>query len=289
MNLPRSTYEQLNFGDGSYINISTADNTDVFHAHWHTEAEIILILEGSYLVTINGIPYHLHAKDILFIAPGELHEMTEQSEGSHMVMQYNYSLINNLNDFRLYIAILQSVKYISAETAPDIHSEIFELLLQIKDEHASKADFGNALTYSCLLRIYVLLARKYTKLTSRFPDITLNKNQEYILKFSQIFTYINNNYTEDIGLEEISSLAGFSKFHFSRLFKQFTNMSLNDYINHKRISEAEVLLTNPNLSITEVSLQSGFNCLSTFNRVFKSVKDCTPSEFKELYNSHHSK
>ena len=52
-----------------------------------------------------------------------------------------------------------------------------------------------------------------------------------------------------------------------------------------RIAHAEQLLIEPNLSITEVAMRSGFNSLSTFNRIFKAAKNCTPSEYKNLNKS----
>ncbi|MHB8129074.1 MAG: AraC family transcriptional regulator [Mobilitalea sp.] len=288
MKLAYDTFEQLEFGDGCYINLTLAKNNELSNPHWHREAEIIMPIEGSYQVNVNGIEYSPNAYDLLFISPGELHGILIPSEGCHMVLQFSYSLINNLKDFNLLISILQSIKLITREADPDIHQEILNLMLDIKKEHAEGNEFLNALMYADLLRIYVLIARKYSKISVRFPKMPQTKQQEYMLKFTTIFTYINNNYTEDISQESIAKLAGFSKFHFSRLFKQWTNMSLNEYINLKRIAEAEVLLLNQNLSITEVSLQSGFNCLSSFNRAFKLSKNCNPTEFKKLYCFHYS-
>ncbi len=81
----------------------------------------------------------------------------------------------------------------------------------------------------------------------------------------------------------ILPLAGFSKYHFTRLFKNFTGTSFYKYLNKKRIEHAEKLLVDPELSITEVALQSGFSSLSAFIRMFKLIKDCTPTEFRNLY------
>ncbi len=81
----------------------------------------------------------------------------------------------------------------------------------------------------------------------------------------------------------MADLAGFSKYHFSRLFKNFTGLSFYKYLNKKRIEHAEELLVDPSLSITEVALQSGFTSLSAFIRMFKQIKDCTPTEFRNLY------
>ena len=88
---------------------------------------------------------------------------------------------------------------------------------------------------------------------------------------------------EDITLEEVAAQIGFSKFHFSRLFRQFTDTAFYDYLCARRIKTAEALLLEPGLSITEIALQSGFASISTFNRVFKKFKECTPTEFKEFY------
>lgn len=59
-------------------------------------------------------------------------------------------------------------------------------------------------------------------------------------------------------------------------------MSCYEYLIGRRIAYAERLLLTPNLSITEVAMQSGFNSLSTFNRIFKTAKNCTPSSYKSL-------
>lgn len=78
-------------------------------------------------------------------------------------------------------------------------------------------------------------------------------------------------------------LSSFSKFYFSRLFKQFTNVSFYKYVNQKRIEKAAKMLTEPNISITNVALSCGFESLSSFIRMFKIVKGCTPTEFRNMY------
>ena len=289
MKLYNGSYEQLEFDEGSNINVSLDKSQRTFPLHWHSAAEIIMPTEGTYTVDVSGKTYNLKTGDILFISIGKLHEIKKPSEGSRMVIQFDYSLIHNLKDFNASMTLLQSIKLISKETAPDIHHQIMQLMYAINTEYQNHINFHNAIMFAYLVQIYVLIARKYVNTTTLFSDTRSNKQQEYLSKFSQVFAYINKHYTQEVNLETLASLAGFSKFHFSRLFKQYTTMTLNDFINQKRMSEAEKLLLDPHLSITEVSLQSGFNSLSTFNRVFKSTKNCTPTEFKLLYNSHEKK
>ncbi len=92
--------------------------------------------------------------------------------------------------------------------------------------------------------------------------------------------YIDIHYMEELNLEDIAESTGFSKYHFSRLFKQYTGFTFCDYLCHRRIKVAEELLARPDLSITEAALQAGFPSISTFNRLFKQYKNCTPSEYR---------
>ncbi|RHC49363.1 AraC family transcriptional regulator [Hungatella hathewayi] len=110
------------------------------------------------------------------------------------------------------------------------------------------------------------------------------QSAKYAERFLYVCNYINEHCTEDLSLETIAGIAGFSKYHFTRLFKDFTHTSFYRYLNKKRISHAEQLLINPEYSVTEVALQSGFSSLSAFIRMFKQLKGCTPTEFKRMYS-----
>jgi len=284
MKIQTNLQEQLNFNSGSYINVSLLRNNEFICNHWHNEAEIILPLEGSVRINLNMNPYFLNQHDILFSYPGELHTLEKSSNNLVMVLQFPFSLINNLDDMRPSVPILRSVKLITKDKDPDIHKYILACLQDIRDKHVNEEDFASSAMYANLIRIFVLIAKKYTKFSRLFPKTTVDKGREYIVKFTNVLDYINENFADDISLESIADSAGYSKFHFSRLFKQFTNMSFNDYVNSVRISKAENMLISGSLSITQVASMSGFNSLSSFNRNFKLVKKCTPSEFMSMYD-----
>ena len=82
----------------------------------------------------------------------------------------------------------------------------------------------------------------------------------------------------------MASQAGFSKYHFSRLFKQYTDSTFYKYLNQKRIEFAKTLLQDPGVSVTEVAFKSGFSSLSAFLRMFELMNNCTPTEFREMYD-----
>lgn len=283
MKLLKNMFEQLSFNSDRYINVSLQNDNEAFSKHWHNEAEIVLPLEGNLNINVNMTPYFLNKNDILLIYPGELHELEKSYNNQIIIVQFPFTLINDLNDIKPSIPILRSVKLITEDKDSDIHEIVISYLLNIRDDFLNGNEFICASMYADLIQIFILIAKKYTKISTIFPNTNADKGKEYIIKFTKILDFINENYASDITLESIADSASYSKFHFSRLFRQFTNMSFNDYVNNVRISKAESLLISGNHSITEVASLSGFNSLSTFNRNFKLAKKCSPKDFKNLY------
>ena len=80
----------------------------------------------------------------------------------------------------------------------------------------------------------------------------------------------------------MADLSGFSKFHFSRLFKQFSGQTFYQYVSKKRIEQAELLLAREEMSITDVASASGFESLSAFIRMFKLIKGMTPTQYRKM-------
>lgn len=171
---------------------------------------------------------------------------------------------------------------LTPETSGDIHSNIRKLLLDISDEYQTDPFLSEAVIYSKMLEVLVLIGRHHTASSCNF-NVGRHKQQEYLERFLSICEYIDTHCTEDITLDEISKIAGFSKYHFTRLFKQFTNNTFYKYLNQKRIELALTLLADPNISVTETAMQSGFANPSTFIRVFKAEKGCTPTEFRKMF------
>lgn len=279
-------YEKVKYQNNSSILLHINKEGDDYSPHWHTAVEIIMPTSNFYTVVIGRTTYHLQERDILVIPPGELHEVLAPTDGLRRILMFDYSLINGLKGITNTFTVLNQPRLITKQNDPKTNNELTKLYDEITDEYNSNYTLKEAAIYSLIIKMFVILGRKYMNAEHIFPDVKLNKQKGYIEKFNMIFDYINENYMDEISLDTIADVAGFSKFHFSRLFKQFTDMSFYDYLNQRRVKEAEKLLLNPNLSITEVAMRSGFSSISTFNRVFKNFKECTPTEFKKLYQRH---
>jgi AraC-like DNA-binding protein len=92
--------------------------------------------------------------------------------------------------------------------------------------------------------------------------------------------YIQEHQTEELSLGQIASAVHTSPFYFCKLFKKVTGIHFTDYVSRTRTERAKNLLLNPNLRISEIAYEVGFQSLTHFNRVFKRIVGQSPTEFR---------
>ncbi len=92
--------------------------------------------------------------------------------------------------------------------------------------------------------------------------------------------YIDSNFATDIDLDKAAGLAGLSRFHFSRVFKQCYGSTFQSYLNLRRIEQAKRLLRDDSFTVTDVAFSVGYADLTHFERIFKKIARCTPTQFK---------
>jgi AraC-like DNA-binding protein len=94
--------------------------------------------------------------------------------------------------------------------------------------------------------------------------------------------FIESHFAEPISLADAAKAASYSRCHFCKLFKQQLGLSFVSYLSRVRIRHAMDLLGRSGESITDIAFEVGFNDLSHFERVFRSVQGKTPSQFRQI-------
>ena len=106
--------------------------------------------------------------------------------------------------------------------------------------------------------------------------------EDYIKRINNIFLFIDENLDQELNLETIANIGFYSPFHLHRIFKAITNETINEYITRKRIEKtASILLHKREITISQLSLQYGFNSNSSFTRTFKKFYGISPTEFRK--------
>jgi AraC-like DNA-binding protein/ligand-binding sensor protein len=92
--------------------------------------------------------------------------------------------------------------------------------------------------------------------------------------------FIEEHHAEDLSLEQAARVAHMSTFYFCKMFHKVTGVNFTEYVSRVRIEKARNLLLNPNLRISEIAYEVGFQSLTHFNRVFKKLLGQSPTEFR---------
>lgn len=244
--------------------------------HWHNAVEIIMPLVNDFKVHCCGKDYVLGERDMLIIPAGELHKL-EANKGRRMIFICdNNAIATNPALSDLQPLLSEPILINSEEYDKDFIVSINQLMKDIYVLYSDFKDMAEIYIYMKFLTILVRI-KEYRKNKINYDDSLFND------KFNLIIKYIDQNYMYDISLDNLAKVAGYSKYHFSRVFKKYSSTSFIDLVNKRRIRAAEQLLLEGDLLVTDIAMQSGFSSLTTFNRVFKEMKGCTPSEFKKLY------
>src|SRR6267142_1990143 len=99
-------------------------------------------------------------------------------------------------------------------------------------------------------------------------------------RLRQVVAFVMENYSNDIPLSQLASVAGMSSFHFAREFKRTTGTTPHQYLITFRIERAKALLAEGEMPLTEVGLQSGFSHQSHFTRLFRRITGTTPLSYR---------
>lgn len=256
------------------------EQTDGFEPHWHTALEIIVPIENYYDIVINEKMYHINPGDIFIIPPGIIHEIIAPNYGIRYVFLMDIDLLTKIHGFSAVSPVLSDPITLNKTANTKSFEAVYNKLHQIRDLYFGDDKFSELKIHTLATSLLIDLAQNQLNDTRIFENTRVYKQKEYAQKFSHVLDYIDKHYAEEIDLDTIAERSGFSKFHFSRLFKQYTDMTFCDYLSYRRIKAAEELLSGPDLSITEVAIQSGFPSISTFNRIFKQKHGCTPTEYR---------
>ena len=92
--------------------------------------------------------------------------------------------------------------------------------------------------------------------------------------------YIREHQGEKVSLGNVAKAVNMSAFYFCKMFKKAAGINFTDYLSRVRIERAQNLLLNPNLRVSEIAFEVGFQSLTHFNRVFKKITGQSPTDFR---------
>lgn len=278
-----SSLRQIEHHNNDTVRLYNNTQPDDYPAHWNNAFEIILPVRNRYTVCINDVFYNIFEGELLIIPAGSVHEIFAPPDGQRYIMMMDPSLLCGIDG----LSAVQHCFYPCVHLRYDLHEELLakarEGIERAIREYDSNDYFSRAAVRLALCSTFVRIARYLMHGEEGVHSASVHRHQQSTAVFLDACTYISEHCAEKLTLSGMAAYSGYSKFHFARMFKAYSGMSFYDFFLRQRMLLCERLLTNPELSITEVALRSGFGSIATFNRTFKQYEKMTPSEYRRLH------
>ena len=273
--------EYISYAEHSSIRIWPSFGPSYYNNHNHSAIEIMLVHEGETVYTLPDNVYHVTTGEIFIIPSGCPHELREADGCNRPLFLFEPGPLYSLRDIQSINPMTQQVLYLRENS--ELNPPIRELLMKAADCYFQKMPMYNTQCYGYLMHIYALLGQYY--LRSAAPAQTSRHSTIDPEIMNSAITYIGEHYMEPITLDDVADFVGFSKYYFSRTFKEFSGITFSDFLLVKRMNAAVNHLIRSDKSIRDIARLSGFGSVATFNRVFREQKNCTPTQFRAIYGT----
>lgn len=276
-------HEFVTYPENTSIRIWHSRTPDDYENHFHSAVEVIIPLAGSVTVQLGDETLTVLADEVVMIPAGCNHSL-HMGEGSEReLMLYEMNGVFSLKEFSALRQMVSKPIYLTMNHP--CRERVRALLLEIIQVHRSGGMLRNMLGYALLLEIYAILGEDYLATSATAAEMNVLQRQlSGEDAFHRALEYLNKNYMDDMTLDTLAAYAGFSRYTLSRMFRQHTGMTFTQYLSHRRVEMAMELLSATRMPVTQVALQCGFNSIATFNRVFRDVKGCTPTQYRVIYS-----
>lgn len=238
-----------------------------FPSHLHGELELFLVQSGCVCVGIDGEFRELKAGELAVVFPNTVHSyQCREADSRYMMAVCGTSLMGD------YFPSLTQCRprrpYLCGKA---LDPDVLYALHSLYRCRCTGADSSISRALLHLILAHVL------------PELSLEPAPEpkAMDLTSSVVRYIMRNFRQPLSLEHIAKELGVSKYHLSHVFSARLHTSFREYVNALRLDCARDLLAATELSMLEVSMESGFDSLRTFNRVFQERFRQTPSQYRK--------
>jgi AraC-like DNA-binding protein len=248
--------------------------------HWHTECEIQYIIEGSRIYFVGDRKVTVGKGCLIIVDADEIHQTTTGNEAYHerIMLQVEKDIFSDRCaafgfDLADFFQKYQGKVRVPAELRKDVE----KIFVDIAEELRKKDEGHELIVQARMLELWLLVTRIKLHAAGEVESGDTGKSR----LVADVANYIRIHYNESRSLEDISDKFFINKSYLSRIFKSTTGFTVNEYINIQRIRQAQLLIENPGLNISQVARMVGYENISYFTRIFKKYVESSPSQYRK--------
>lgn len=259
-------YYELSF-DKSYNFVVWEATKREYLTHFHRNIEIIYVISGELIATVNDVEYYVRQDEMLFVSPFAKHSYTTPHKSRSITTLIPH---NHISDFYDLFKKNKLLPYLNDKV---YNRSVLAILQEIKMN--KNPDNLNEVTHRYANRyeekgwVNIIIG----KLIARYPLVPYNRTQDESLIIS-VLSFINDNFAKNLTLDSIADSFGYNKYYVSKLFHKYVGVNFRSYLNLVRIQNIQSQhLSNPETNMTQLILDNGYASLSTYYRALKSINE----------------
>lgn len=260
-------------------------NFNMESKHFHNEYELYYLLEGERYYFIDKQTYHVKKGSLVLIDQNQVHKTVAATKVYHdrILVQIPEPVLRNLFDAfgykELTLGLSQycGVLDLNDQGQDYVQTILFDIIAETKQQRTGYQFIVKAKVME--LFVFVMRCKNGEYKTYQVETVNTQKHK----KVHEIAEYINLYYTDKLSLEILAQHFYVSKSYLSRIYKEVTGFTVNEYINIVRIKKAKILLETTDTSITEIAELVGYDSITYFERVFKTYMETSPLKYRKTY------
>jgi AraC-like DNA-binding protein len=266
-------------GNRAYVAYSFTVPFFPFKWHYHPEYELTLITKGTGKRLVGDSHENFVQGDLVLCGSGLPHtwssEPFQQENVGAVVIQFSETFINGLTQFTECGEIRNLLSASSRGLLFDetVSAAIAKSIVKLPSQK------GVGRITSLLKILQKLSESEHSTLSTEF--YTASRSKETENRINKICQFIQDHATENITVDEVSAMIHLSKSAFCKFFKRTMKTNFSDYVNDIRIANACYQLAETDKPVRGIAMDTGFESLTYFNRIFLRKKGRTPSAFRK--------
>lgn len=244
---------------------------------------VLLVVTGKLRIQLNLINYTLEANDFIIVSPKTVTHFLNLHEGVQLIgisFTIDFALKNNVNKNNIEAFDFFTSKIIPKLSFDDKEMETFLFLvnlLQKKNIESKNNFFGNEMVSHAFNLLMYEIVSLYKKNYSELK-IEVSRKEELMMKF---FKLLENNFKRERSVQFYADKLFITTGHLSKVLKDVTGKTAGELIDDAVIMEAQILLANPSLTISQIADELQFSDQSFFGKFFKKNTKTSPSEYRK--------
>lgn len=246
-----------------------ADGNYFRERHWHREVEIFAVFTGGLTFLLEDRRYTLSEGQMIVVNSNEVHAIEAPIPNRTLVIQIPLDLFSD------YLSAAGMISF--RHRLPEVDAEATRITSDLDRYYEAHLSGYELKARSLFYELLYLLVTRYRRETIAPELVSQYRN---LNRLSRIADYLQQNYTRDLTLEEVSRTFNYAPTHLAHMFRKYAGTTFKAYLQQIRLEHAARDMDTTDLSLGEIALANGFANAKAFAHVFRAKYGILPSQYE---------